>query len=306
MKRLTAVFAALLVLCSIGLAQSSQPTEAEIDRRVALSDAQWIDDERVVQLNIDGWFVRVLQQRELVTAPVRPSPPAPKGGQSGSRQGPPSPPQQTPPPTSNTYRIITVNYTLEPLNASRPIVYIEGVGDTLGVARQLREVLILSKTQLAGLSTAPISLIVAPPTGSYIVPRYALINSDGTSFTGQSALLGRADVVMALTNYNSGLYPLVDRVDLSNDDTSAVRGMWRGSLSASNVLGHIFQSAFHVTTLGGFVPVPLRADTGVKILATVNRVAPGMTDAQTWASLVAALPDDFTLRLVVYYQIYKM
>ena len=95
-----------------------------------------------------------------------------------------------------------------PADITRPVVYIDAVGDTTGIARQLFKEVELDSTAMAGLSTSAVELVPSPGPDRYIIPRYMTTKREGTVVLADFNTEGAGFLTLAYGSETSGFLSL--------------------------------------------------------------------------------------------------
>ena len=195
----------------------------------------------------------------------------------------------------STEEAMSVAFTLAVRAQTEPILFINNVGDTLGVAKQLTKRIRLTKAQLLGLSTSSLEVVASPGAGRAILPRYIVEYSEGT-FTLPTAAEGNAIPAILASSDASGYASFFSTgMGLS----VAERGVHQGgifSLAPDEIQFTNLPSASDILNL--------YLDTPLKVFPLIYGQGTGLDNEQTWSSVIGQLSDDYAYTAVLYYQIF--
>lgn len=194
-----------------------------------------------------------------------------------------------------------IGYTYVPLDANVPVVYIDAVGDTTGIARQLFKEVSLDSTMLADLGTSAVVLVPAPGADRYIIPRYMTTKREGAVVPADFASEGAGFLTFAYGTETSGFLSL-----------EVVRAM-RPPFNFFDRSGEYVGNAFYATAGQEFTTLPSGlnttmpiANTPLHLYPTILRQGMSLTDLETWAAITAKVSGDYSVTVRLYYQIVRL
>ena len=183
---------------------------------------------------------------------------------------------------------------------TEPIILIQDVGDTLGVARQLFRRVSIDSMAFSNIPTNAIEIIPAPGVGRFILPRYMVVEREGTVEMTDRAVDGLIIPTIGFGSEAGGFLSRVLVNPLPNDFN-----IWdRSGISITQAVNPM-EGDYFSTLPTGFQSFNLRADAPLKLFASHLGLAPGMTDIQTWEGIAAKVSSDFCLKITMFYQIFR-
>ena len=182
---------------------------------------------------------------------------------------------------------------------TNPILFINNVGDTLGVAKQLFRESALDSAQVASLKDAPIELVAAPGAGRYLYPHRLVFLKTGNITYPTAGAEGYGSLRVAFTDLASGLLPGTTFSIWSVSRSGNFR-LTRDPIPEAGVKATGY-SLLLTSVFGGNI---LEENLPLKIGGNIQIPDVGETNEETWVGLWDGMATGARLKIVVWYQIF--